>query len=255
MKISFCVITLNEERNLPRCLASCAGWADELIVLDSGSTDATERIATEFGARWEVRPWQGYVAQKNLLLDMAQYEWVFSIDADEELSPRLREEIQGIKAIESGERISGYSMPRTVFYDGRWIRHGNWYPDRLTRLFRRQRARFAGGKVHERLEIFGTITRLRGELHHYSFHDAQDHWERCMKYARLWAESRHTEGKKAGALAPCVHAAARWFRGYFIKAGCLDGELGLRIANVCAREVFLKYNLLRELNKADRHSL
>lgn len=249
MKISFCIITLNEAENLPRCLASCEGLADEIVVLDSGSTDATERIAREFGARWEVGAWQGYVAQKNRLLDMAQHDWVFSIDADEELSPRLREEIRAIKAQDSPERISGYSMPRCVFHEGRWIRHGNWYPDRLTRLFRRQRARFAGGKVHERLEITGKIARLRGELHHYSFRDAEDHWERCRKYAQLWAESRHEEGKKSTAFTPGIRAVLRWFRGYFIKAGFLDGWHGLQIANVCAREVYLKYKLLRDLNR------
>ena len=248
MKISFCIITLNEEQSLARCLASCADLADEIIVLDSCSTDGTEQVAKQFGARWEVQPWQGYVAQKNRLLTLAQNDWVFSIDADEELSPRLREEIRRIKAREPKERVSGYSMRRCVFHEGRWIRHGNWYPDRLTRLFRRHRARFAGGKVHERLEITGKIVRLRGEINHYSFRDAEDHWKRCQKYARLWAETRHEEGKPAGPLAPYIRAAVRWFRGYFIKAGFLDGKHGLQIANVCAREVFLKYKILRKLN-------
>ena len=251
MKISFCIITLNEEQNLPRCLASCAGLADEIVVLDSGSSDATERIAREAGARWEVMAWQGYVAQKNRLLDMARNDWVFSIDADEEISPQLRKEILRIKSGEPGDRISGYSIPRCVFHEGRWIRHGNWYPDRLVRLFRRHRARFAGAKVHERLEIDGKIVRLRGELNHYSFRDAADHWNRCRKYAKLWAESRHAEGRTAGPLTPGIRAATRWFRGYFIKAGFLDGLHGLQIANVCAREVFLKYKLLRELGRKD----
>ena len=251
MKISFCIITLNEEHNLPRCLESCADLADEIVVLDSGSTDATESIARQFGARWESQAWQGYVAQKNRLLALAQNEWVFSIDADEELSPRLRDEIRRIKTREPAERISGYSMPRCVFHEGRWIRHGNWYPDRLTRLFRRHRARFAGGKVHERLEVSGKISRLRGELHHYSFRDAEDHWKRCQKYARLWAETRHEEGKTAGRLTPFIRAAVRWFRGFFIKAGFLDGRHGLQIANVCAREVYLKYKLLREMNHSN----
>lgn len=253
MKISFCIITLNEEANLRRCLASCRDLADEIVVLDSGSTDGTECIAREFGAKWEVQSWAGYVGQKNKLLALASNEWVFSIDADEELSPRLREEIRAICAEEPDGRTSGYSMPRCVFYEGRWIRHGNWYPDRLVRLFRRRRAQFAGGRVHERLEIEGKIKRLRGEIHHYSFRDPADHWERCRKYARLWAESRHETGKTAGPLAPWLRAGARWLRGYFVKRGFLDGACGLRIANVCAREVFLKYKLLRELGQSPQN--
>ena len=251
MKISFCIITLNEESNLARCLASCADLADELVVLDSGSTDSTEQIALQFGARWETQPWLGYVAQKNKLLDLAQHHWVFSIDADEELSPRLREEIRRIKADAPDESVSGFSMPRCVFYQSRWIRHGNWYPDRLTRLFQKNRARFAGGKVHERLELKGKTVRLRGDIHHYSFKDAADHWARCQKYARLWAETRHDEGKRAGLLKPYTRAIARWLRGYFIKAGFLDGPCGLHIANVCAREVYLKYTELRKLSRND----
>jgi len=255
MKLSVCIITLNEEQNLARCLASCVDLADEIIVLDSGSTDGTERIARQFGARWEVQPWQGYVAQKNWLLTLAQYDWVLSIDADEALSLPLRDEIKRIKPHELDEQISGYSMPRCVFYEGDWIRHGNWYPDRLTRLFRRRRAQFAGGKVHERLEINGKIVRLRGEIYHYSFKDSQDHWERCEKYAQLWAETRHEEGRRAGFLTPYLRAVARWIRGYFIKAGFLDGQRGLQISNICAREVFLKYTLLRSMNRRRKGSI
>ncbi len=173
MKISFCLITLNEEKNLPRCLASCAGLADEIIVLDSGSTDATEKIARQFGARFEHQDWLGFVGQKNRVLSLATRDWIFSLDADEELSPELRAEILSLK--NSGapsHNVNGYSMPRCVLYEGRWIRHGDWYPDRLVRLFRRDHARFAGGNVHERLEISGPVQDLHGDLHHYSFADA-----------------------------------------------------------------------------------
>ena len=249
MKISFCLITLNEEQNLPRCLRSCAGLADEIVVLDSGSTDATEKIARDFGARWQHQDWLGYVGQKNKVLSLAAHDWVFSIDADEELSPELRAEVLALKKSPPPADVSGFSMPRCVLYDGRWIRHGDWYPDRLTRLFRRDRARFAGGKVHERLEVSGTVTELRGELYHHSFRDAADHWARCQKYARLWAETQHETGKTCGPLAPPLHAAFRWLRGYVLKRGFLDRAQGWRIAAFCAREVFLKYQLLRELNR------
>jgi len=252
MKISFCLITLNEEKNLPRCLASCTGLADEIIVLDSGSADATEKIARESGARFERQDWLGYVAQKNKALSRAMNEWVFSLDADEELSPALREEIQALKATSPADAISGFEMPRCVFYEGRWIRHGDWYPDRLVRLFRHGRGRFAGGLVHERLEISGRIESLRGNLHHYSFADGHDHWRRCQCYARLWAREKYESGMGAGALAPGFHAAFRLLRGYIFRGGFLDGPQGWRIARICARETSLKYQLLRSLNQKRR---
>jgi glycosyltransferase involved in cell wall biosynthesis len=253
VKISFCLITLNEEKNLPRCLKSCAELADEIVVLDSGSVDATEKIARGFGARFERQDWPGYVGQKNKVLSLASHGWLFSLDADEELSPELRDEIRLLKtADEIGGDVSGFSMPRCVFYEGRWIRHGDWYPDRLVRLFRRGRGRFAGGLVHERLEISGRIESLRGDLHHYSFADGHDHWRRCQFYARLWAREKFESGKTAGALAPVLHAAFRWLRGYLFRGGFLDGPQGWRIARVCARETGLKYQLLRSCHRERR---
>jgi glycosyltransferase involved in cell wall biosynthesis len=254
MKISCCLITRNEQENLARCLQSCADLADEIIVLDSGSQDATERVARRFGARWEHQDWLGYVGQKNQVLALAQNEWILSLDADEELSAALREEIRTLKRSPLPQDVSGFSMPRCVFYEGRWIRHGDWYPDRLVRLFRRGRARFIGGRVHERLEISGEVRALRGDLHHYSFRDAADHWARCEGYAALWAQDKLEGGKTAGPLAPLGHAAFRWFRGYVLRGGFLDGAQGWRIARLCAREVALKYRLLRkcQTSRADR---
>jgi glycosyltransferase involved in cell wall biosynthesis len=250
MKISFCLITLNEEQNLPRCLQSCAAVADEVVVLDSGSTDATESIARARGARWQRQDWLGYASQKNKALSLATHEWAFSLDADEELSPALRAEIRALKQIEVAGEVSGFSLPRCVCYGGRWIRHGDWYPDRLPRLFRRSRAKFVGGRVHERLEIAGRILPLRGELYHYSFRDTADHRERCRRYARLWAEDKFEAGKATGPLSPWAHASFRWLRGYLLRGGFLDGAPGWRIAEVCAWEVFMKYQLLREMHRA-----
>jgi glycosyltransferase involved in cell wall biosynthesis len=247
MKLSVCLITLNEEQNLPRCLRSCADLADEIVILDSGSTDATQEIAHEFGARFEYQDWLGFVGQKNKVLSLAAGEWVFSLDADEELSPGLRDEVKRLKTAGPSSEVSGYSMPRCVLYEGRWIRHGDWYPDRLVRLFRRNQAKFTGGKVHERLEVDGGVRELHGDLYHHSFKDAADHWARCQKYARLWAETQFEAGRTASALAPFTHAAFRWLRCYILKRGFLDGPQGWRIASFCAREVFLKYQLLREM--------
>ena len=252
VKISFCLITLNEEANLRRCLDSCADLADEIIILDSGSSDATATIAKDFGAHFIHQDWLGYVGQKNKVLRLANHDWVFSLDADEELSPELREDIRRLKTITTPSELSGYSLPRCVLYDGRWIRHGDWYPDRLVRLFRCDRARFAGGKVHERLLLDGPIERLHSDLYHHSFKDDADHWTRCQHYARLWAETQHEHGKTAGPLSPWTHAAFRWFRGYILKRGFLDGAQGWRIARYCAREVALKYRLLRAMGKPAR---
>ena len=250
MKISFCIITLNEEANLRRCLQSCAGLADEIVVVDCGSSDGTEAIARKFGVRWVHQNWLGFVGQKNHVLGLATHPWVLSIDADEEISPVLAQEIARIKQTGATDNVAGYSMPRCVLYEGRWIRHGDWYPDRLTRLFRKQGARFAGGKVHERLEVSaGRVESLRGDLFHYSFKDAADHWARCQKYARLWAETQHEAGRTCSPLAPWSHAAFRWLRGYILRAGFLDGAQGWRIAALCAKEVFLKYQLLREMHR------
>ncbi len=245
MKISLCVITLNEEANLPRCLSSCAGLVDEIVVVDSGSVDRTVEIARDFGARVEGQPWLGYVGQKNKAIGLARHEWVFSLDADEELSPRLREELRLLRGVDPAPDRSGFSMPRCVLYDGKWIRHGDWYPDRLVRLFRRSRARFAGGRVHERLELEGRVVPLQGEIHHYSFRDVADHRARCEKYARLWAETQRESGRRAGLFAPHAHAFFRFLRGYVLRRGFLDGAQGLQIARLSAWEVYRKYSLLR----------
>lgn len=250
MKISFCLITLNEEANLRRCLQSCADLADEIVILDSGSVDATSTIAREFGARFEQQDWLGYVGQKNAVLSRARNDWVFSIDADEELSCALRDEVRALCDRVVDPECSGFSMPRCVLYEGRWIRHGDWYPDRLLRLFRKSRARFEGAKVHERLECSGPIESLKGELHHYSFRDAADHWARCEKYARLWAESQFENGRNVSRFSAHSHAFFRWLRSFILRRGFLDGGRGLQIANYSAREVFLKYQWLREMNRS-----
>ncbi len=250
MKISACLITLNEESNLRRCLQSCAGLVDEMVVVDSGSSDGTETIAREFGVRWVHQDWLGFVGQKNHVLGLATHPWVLSIDADEEISPMLAQEIARIKQTGAPDNVAGYSMPRCVLYEGRWIRHGDWYPDRLTRLFRKTGARFAGGKVHERLELAGGRgVSLRGDLFHYSFKDASDHWARCQKYAQLWAETQYEAGRTFGPFAPWSRSVFRWLRGYWLRGGFLDGPQGWRIARMNAREVFLKHRLLQQMRR------
>jgi len=247
MKLSCVVITLNEEANLDRCLASLGDVIDEIVIVDSGSTDGTRRIAADFGARWFHQDWLGYVGQRNLALSHATCEWVLVLDADEELSPQLREEIRETLNGPIPQEVAGFSMPRCVLYEGRWIRHGDWYPDRLARLFQRRAARYVGAKVHERLEVEGVVAPLSHDIHHYSFRDEADHVERCRRYARLWAESRWEAGRRCGPFAPWTHCAFRWLRSYLFRGGFLDGRQGWKIAWIAALEVWLKYTILREM--------
>lgn len=249
MKISACIITKNEEANLPRCLKSIRDLVDEIVIVDSGSSDRTPFIATEYNARFIKHDWEGYVGQKNFALSKASYNWVFSIDADEELSPELQDEI---KKIHEGPEPSysapvGYQVSRVVFYEGQWIRFGDWYPDLLVRLFDRRKASFAGGKVHERLEIKGTINNLSGELHHYTYKDVADQKSRIEYYSTLWAETAKAEGKKAGFLDPYTHSAWRLFRSLFVKGAIKGGTLGWQIARLNAHEVYLKYKKLSQM--------
>jgi glycosyltransferase involved in cell wall biosynthesis len=252
MKISACLITLNEERNLPRCLASIAPLVDEIVVVDSGSEDATRTIAEKFGARVVYQDWLGYVGQKNFALAQARHPWVLSIDADEEISAELSEAICELKADATAEAAggpNGYQFSRIVFYRNKWIRHGDWFPDRLVRLFRRDEARFAGGHVHEKLELPGEHPILPGHLHHFTYENAADRAERCARYAELWARTVREEHRGAGLLSAPVHAAARFFKGYVFKRGFLDGAVGWDVALGNAREVWMKYELLRKLNR------
>jgi len=250
MNISLCVITLNEEANLRRCLESVSGVVDEIVIVDSGSNDGTRQIASEFNAKWVEQSWLGFVGQKNKAIELCENNWVLVLDADEALSCELNNEIKQlkVKGLDSGE--DGFSMPRCVFYEGKWIRHGDWYPDRLIRLFRKEKARYSGGKVHERLELQGSFRKLKGDIEHYSFIDSNDHWVRAQKYAQLWAESACEQGKRASILSSLAHASHKWIRGFILRGGFLDGKTGWRIANLNAREVRLKYQLLRKMNIA-----
>jgi glycosyltransferase involved in cell wall biosynthesis len=251
MKISACLITLNEERNLPRCLTSVAPLVDEILVVDSGSTDATVAIAEKFGARVIHQDWLGYVGQKNFALAQATHPWVLSIDADEEISPELADAIRLVKEDGGGDAIKGYVFSRLVFYRGQWVRHGDWYPDRLVRLFRRDAARFTGGRVHEKLELPGEHPILPGHLHHFTYENATDRAERCAHYAKLWAQTAHEVHRNPGPYSGPLHAFARFAKGYILKLGFLDGAVGWDVAMGNAREVALKYELLRELNRGD----
>ncbi len=247
MKISACLIVLNEAHNLPRCLDSLVGIADEVVVVDSASTDGTVEICLERGARVVQRDWHGYVAQKNFAIDQATYPWVLSIDADEEISPSLRESILSLKQVDDeGSLSSGFTFSRLVWYRGSWIRHGDWFPDRLVRLFRRSSARFAGGSVHERLEITGPCPLLDGPLHHFTYRDEVDRERRMRRYAALWAQDKAKAGRKASEWSGPSHACFSFLRGYILRRGFLDGEAGFYAALGNAKAVYWKYQALHQ---------
>lgn len=250
--ISVFVIAQNEADNIARCLRSIGDLSDDIIVIDGGSADATREIARECGARVVQKAWQGFAAQKNFALAQCRHDWVLTLDADEELSDELRAELQKLRfVLEQSwvrERVGGWAMPRRVFYENKWICHGDWNPDFVTRLFRREGARYEG-VVHESVHIEGETRRLQNLIHHYSYHDRADHLARMEKYSTLWAQSKAAQGKRASVFSAAMRAAWRFVRGYVLKAGFRDGKLGLRVAAFGARETYWKYRKLRTLNK------
>ena len=248
IQITVCIITLNEEEALPRCLESVRRFADEIVIVDSGSSDRTEDIAREYGARFVFQEWLGYGKQKNFAFELATSNWIFSIDADEEVSAELRESIMEFKRLGRRHPPAAFEVCRLAFYEGKWIYHGDWYPDWLPRLFQKYKAKTVGGRVHERIRVYGRRERLKGHLYHYSYKDAADREERIRHYADLWVQSAVKRyRRKILPLEPELRAAWRFFRAYIIRHGFMDGKLGLEIALGSAWETRLKYQQLRRL--------
>jgi glycosyltransferase involved in cell wall biosynthesis len=247
--LSAVIITLNEERNIRRCLDSLVGVADEVVVLDSFSTDATERICREYDfVRFEQRQWAGYSDSKNYANSLARFPYIFSLDADEALSPELTAAI--LTAKKNGfEGV--YVVNRKTNYCGTWIHHSGWYPDFKIRIFPKATTKWVGAFVHEELEFAESMreTRLLGDLYHYSYYDYVDHRARADKYSLLTAQKMHAAGKKAGPLKPYLSALARFFSMYILKLGFLDGHAGWKIATISAQSNIVKYKTLRQLNR------
>jgi hypothetical protein len=247
LPLSIAIITLNEEANLPRCLASVRGLASEIVVIDSGSIDRTAKLAKEFGAKFEFQKWQGHVAQKNTALQRCSQPWVLCLDADEEASPELVASIRQL--LTKGQPApDGFWVNRRTFYLGDWIRHV-WYPEWRLRLVRKERAEWDGADPHDRLEVTGPTERLEGDLLHYSYRDLQDHLQRTIKYAQISAASYTRAGKKCHwynlLFSPCV----AFFRQLVIRQGWRDGWRGWLIAGVTTVHVFAKYAFLLEMRE------
>ena len=246
-RLSITIITLNEAEHIAAAIES-ASWADEILVVDSGSTDDTVGIAGRAGARVLTRDWSGYVDQKNFAAEQAVHDWIFSLDADERIPPALAEEIRSILASEPPGH--GYRGPRVTFHLGRWIRTTDFYPDFQTRLYDRRHARWRGRHVHESVAVDGSSGRLRHDLQHYSYRSLADQIDRINVYSTLAARQMYEAGVRSGPLKIAVHPLAAFLRNYILRRGFLDGTAGLTISLVNAWSVMLKFAKLWELQKA-----
>ena len=246
-RLSACLITLNEDHNLPRALASLRGIADEIIVVDSGSTDKTASIAREHGVALFERAWTNYSEQKNFAAECAQNEWVFSMDADEELSSALQTSLLDWKKREPQSSV--YEMPRKTWYLGAWIKHSGWYPDFQRRLYRRDKAQFSG-IIHEALRFAGKPGRLNGDLLHYTVRSFAEHEQKVERYAVLAAQQMYAAGERSWRSAVWFATPWSWFQNYFLRGGFLDGYRGALIAQMAARAVRIKYENLGKLVRA-----
>ncbi|MCI0488317.1 MAG: glycosyltransferase family 2 protein [Blastocatellia bacterium] len=247
MKISATVITLNEEHNLEAALKSLH-WADEIILVDSESTDRTIEIARRFTDKIFVRPWPGYSAQKTFAAEQASYDWIFNLDADERVSDELAAELEKLKQGAEPD-AAGFEMPRRTFYLGRWISHSGWYPDYKLRLYNRNAGRWRGDFVHESVEVEGRVERLAGDILHYTVRNASDHHLRLDRYTTLAAREAHTQGKRVSIASMFISPVTTFIRSYILRRGFLDGIPGLAIARFAAHYVFLKNLKLWEMNR------
>jgi glycosyltransferase involved in cell wall biosynthesis len=235
-RLTVTVITWNEEERLRRCLDSVT-WADELVVVDAGSEDKTVQIARSFTDHVIVRPWDGFAPQKNFALARATGDWILSLDADEEVSPELAEEIRRVIAAPTAD---GYAVPRRNIFWGRWMRHGLLYPDWQVRLFRRDRGRFVERQVHESVTVDGAVARLAGALVHRSYRDVADFLTRTNRYTTLAAEEWVRSGRPARATDLVLRPLARFLSMYVVHGGWLDGWRGFLLAVLYAYYVFVR---------------
>ena len=249
-KISAVVRTLNEEKNLRECLESVA-WADEIIVVDANSTDSTVAIAREFTDKVIIRPWAGHIATSQFTTDQATNLWVFHIDADERVSPALRDEILALDL--EAVTCDAFDMPRLHFFMQRWIHHSGWYPDRNIRLYRKDRCYWGGYAPHDKIQVPGTLVKLKGDLYHYIYRDMAHYMATKNSYSTLTAIDHNRTGRRATYVHFTLRPLYTFLHRYIARLGFLDGLPGFVIAVMEAHCVFMKYLKLYELqNKLSR---
>ena len=247
LPVSLVVITLNEEKNIERCLKS-APWVSEAVVVDSGSQDKTLALAQTLGAKTVVEPFRGFREQKEFATSLAKHDWVLSLDADEALSPELSEKLRQMFLLGTIENLDGVETPRLSFHLGRWVRHGGWFPDWQLRFFHRSRCRWVGGHVHER--VAGTkIERVQEHIQHWVFQDLFDQVDTNNDYSSRGAKDLLDQGKRFSLLKLVLKPCSKFMETYFWKRGFLDGLPGFIISVGAAYSVFLKFSKLWELEK------
>ncbi len=252
MKISATIITFNEAENI-RAACESVSWADEILVVDSRSSDATREIARECGARVVERDWPGFAAQKQFASDSAASDWVFSLDADERVSEELCASVIKLRESADESRLAdGYRVARRSFYMNRWIRGGGWYPDHQLRLYRRARGRWEGAYIHESVKMTegARVETLAGDLLHYSVRDASHHHRMIgERYAPLAARQMFEAGRRTTSLGVAAAAPSAFVRSFILKGGFRDGLAGLAIARFAAHHAFLKHLMLWEMQE------
>lgn len=248
--ISAVIITFNEERNIARCLDSLKGVVDEIVVLDSCSSDRTETICREKGAKFFQHQFDGHIEQKNRAITYASYSYVLSLDADEALDEKLKTSIRNVK---NDLKFDGYTMNRLTNYCGHWVRHCGWYPDTKLRLWNSKKGKWTGVNPHDRYELAAgaSISHLKGDILHYSYYTREDHYKQVEYFTDIAAKAYKKEGRRAGWIKMYLSAVVKFIRDYFIKLGFLDGGAGFSISRISAYAAFLKYKKLRKLCKND----
>jgi glycosyltransferase involved in cell wall biosynthesis len=254
MKISATIITLNEEANIDAACKSLA-WADEIVMVDSGSSDQTVKIAQDCGARVMTNAWPGFAEQKQFAVDQTSHDWIFSLDADERVSDELRNSITRLRDQSETTLADGYRISRRSYYQGRWIKGGGWYPDWQLRLFKKSRGRWEPRRIHEsvKMDSGARVEKLSGDILHYSVKDSAHHHRMIgERYAPLAAEQMFADGRHTSALKIATAAPAAFLHSYVLKAGFRDGLAGISIASFAAHHAFLKHLMLWEKQKAQR---
>jgi glycosyltransferase involved in cell wall biosynthesis len=247
LPLSVVIVARNEAANLPRCLASVRGWTADIVVALNENTDGSAAIARESGARVQDLPWKGYRDTKNAAMDLAIQPWALCLDADEEVSAALHADIEAFFSRSDIGKFGGARFPRKVWFINRWITHGDWYPDYIVRLVRRDRARWGGDAfVHEKMVCDGPVATLRGDLHHYSFPSFASHVAKINLFADLFAQQQREKGRRFSIGRAVFRPFWRFFRAYVLRRGFLDGYLGFYIAWATAFSAFVRYSRLWE---------
>lgn len=249
--ISVVIITFNEERNIARCIDSVKDLADDIVVVDSYSTDSTENICRQVGVRFIQHPFEGHIEQKQWAISQALYPHILSLDADEALSEELK---QSIRSAKNNWQYDGYYMNRLTNYCGHWVHHCGWYPDKKLRLWDSRKGKWGGMNPHDKFELDASDTAagfLAGDILHYSYYTLEDHYKQVEYFTTIGAKTSFEQGKRSGILNLILNPALKFVRDYIIKLGFLDGVAGFRISRVSAYATFLKYKKLRALWKAE----